>query len=350
MSTLDLLILLLVVLGSAIAAVLVTVAVSSVVRAHRDRLEPTLSEARSAIVGALSGEADAASGIVSGLAGFSRRCVIEMMLDLAPSLSGTSRLTLLSLAEDAGVLARARAGVRSRRWSTRLYSARVLTAFGVESDDLCALLEDRSSEVRAQAAYWTAVTPNDLAIGGVIGLLGDDDGLCRFAAQDALIRIGLPSVDALIAALDRPDQEITDRVLEIAAVMADDRFYPPAVARMTDPSPGTRALAAAVMARTANPDAGPNLITLLDDPSNQVVLAAAAGLATLSYWPGAAAVEPLLDHPLWEVRKQAALTLLALGASGSILLSVNAPGVGPAAEMAGQALQLRSLAIQSGAV
>jgi HEAT repeat protein len=225
----------------------------------------------------------------------------------------------------------------------------VLTAFGVESDDLCALLVDRSAEVRAQAASWAAVTPSGPAIKGLIDLLDDEDGLCRFAAQDALIRIGLPGVDELIAALDSPNEEITNRILEIAAVMADDRFYLPAVARMADPSPGTRALAAAVMARTGNPNAGPLLVTLLDDPSDQVVLAAAAGLATLSYWPAATAVEPLLAHPVWEVRKQAALTLLALGASGSILLTVNAPGVGPAAEMAGQALQLRSLALQSGA-
>jgi HEAT repeat protein len=349
MSTRDLLILLLVVLGSAIAGVLITVGVSSLVQAHRDRLEPTLSQARSTIVGALSGETETASGILSGLSGFSRRCVIEMMLDLAPSLSGTSRLALVSLADEAGVLGRARAGVRSRRWSTRLYSARVLTAFGVESDDLCSLLSDRSSEVRAQAAYWTVVTPHEQAIIAVIGLLGDEDGLCRFAAQDALIRIGLPGVEALIGALDGPDEEITNRILEIAAVMADDRFYLPAVARMADPSPDTRAVAASVMARTGNPGAGPRLVTLLGDPSDQVVLAAATGLATLAYWPGAAAVEPLLAHPLWEVRKQAALTLLALGASGSILLTVNAPGEGPAAEMAGQALQLRTLAVQSGA-
>ena len=46
------------------------------------------------------------------------------------------------------------------------------------------------------------------------------------------------------------------------------------------------------------------------------------------------------------IRKQAATTLLALGAPGTILLQANAPGVGPAAEMAVHSLQLHSLSTQ----
>ena len=40
------------------------------------------------------------------------------------------------------------------------------------------------------------------------------------------------------------------------------------------------------------------------------------------------------------------MTLLALGAPGTILLRADAPGVGPAAEMALQSLQLQSLSNQ----
>ena len=131
--------------------------------------------------------------------------------------------------------------------------------------------------------------------------------------------------------------------MTIAAAAGDERFYPQAMLYTQDPSPETRALAAAVLARTGNPSAGPTLVALLDDPEDDVVLAAAAGLAKLSYWPGAANVEPLLDSESWELRKQASLTLLALGAPGSVFLRAAAAGSGPAAEIAQHALQVRTL-------
>ncbi len=125
--------------------------------------------------------------------------------------------------------------------------------------------------------------------------------------------------------------------------MGDSRFLPAATQRTTELSATTRALAATVLARTGDPGAGPALVAMLGDPSDAVVLAAAAGIGALSYWPAAAAVEPLLSSPSWELRKQAGLTLLSLGAPGTILLWANAPGEGEEAEMAIQALQLHSI-------
>jgi HEAT repeat protein len=342
----QLVIVLLVVIGTAIAMVLLTVVVSSVLQAHRLRLQPLEGVARQAIANALSGREFKANETLTSLHRFSKRCIVTVMLDLAPSVSGTSRLMLNALGEEAGVLERARRGVRRRRWSTRLYSARVLTAFGVESDDMCVLLTDRSPEVRAQAAAWVVVTPNQEAVELLIGMLADSDGLCRFAAKDALIRIGLVGSDALTRALVTAGEELTESILEVAAAISDDRFFAPSVALIASSSPSTRALAAKVLARTGNPQAGAALVALLNDPSSEVVLAATAGVGQLAFWPGAVDVEPLLNHESWELRRQAALTLLALGAPGTILLRANAPGEGPAAQMAVQALQLDSLPVQ----
>ena len=343
MSSVDLIIVVLTIIGTGIAAVLVTVAVSSLVRAHRIRMEPSLGDARQAIVEALSGGDAETDRAFSVLSRFSDRYVAEVMLDMAPSVTGTSRSVMVVLGERTGMLRHARIGVRRRRWSTRLYSARVLSAFGVETEELPRLMTDRSPEVRAQAAAWAVIAPKDESLAGLIGLLGDTDGLCRFAAQDALIRIGLPASDSLISALDRVDGEVTQRILEVATAMGDGRFYRPAVELVENPSPETRALAAAVLARTGSPQAGPELVRLLEDPSEVVVLAAAVGIAKLAYWPGCVEIEPLLSHPSWELRRQAGVTLLALGAPGVILLRSAAPGEGPAAEIATQALQLQSL-------
>ncbi len=346
MSAVDLVVTMLIVIGSAIAAVLATVWVSSLVQAHRVRIEPTLGEARQAIIAALSGGPQESDDALANLSRFSQRYVVSVMLDLAPSVSGSSRAVLVSLGEQVGIIDRARTGVRSRRWSTRLYSARVLTAFGVDCPTMYGLLIDRSPEVRAQAAGWCVAVQNPVGIEHLIRLLGDVDGQCRFAAQDALIRTGLPAAEALVAALDNPDEDVNGRILEIAAAMGDDRFFSKSHELLADPSSTTRALAAAVLASTANRSAGPALVAMLDDPSDRVVLAAAAGLGKLAFWAGAAAVEIILSHPSWELRKQAGMTLLALGAPGTILLRADAAGVGPAAEMAVQSLQLQSLSNQ----
>jgi HEAT repeat protein len=223
----------------------------------------------------------------------------------------------------------------------------VLTAFGVDSEDMWLLLRDRSPEVRAQAAAWATIAPSPSTIQRLITLLSDGNGLCRFTAQDALIRIGLGGSDALISALETANDDLKEKILIIAAATGDERFYGPAAQLAWDQSPRTRQLAAAVLASTGRSNAGQILVILLDDPSNAVVLAALVGLAKLSYWPAAATVERLLHHASWELRHQAGVTLMALGAPGIVMLRATARDEGPAAEMAERVLQLQALAIGS---
>jgi HEAT repeat protein len=346
MSTDELVVIMLVAIGSAIVAVLATVWISSLVQAHRVRIEPTLGDARDAVVAALSGDSQRSVGSLSHLSRFSKRYIVGVMLDVAPSVSGSSRVALVDLGYQIGVIDRALSGVNSRRWSTRLHAARVLTAFGIESPDRYRLFNDTSPDVRAQAASWCVAVQNPVGTEHLIGLLGDGDGQCRFAAQDALIRIGLPATDALVEALAVSDDDVEARILEIAAASGDDRYAERARAVLADPFHPNRTRAVAALASTGDPGAGPALVALLDDSSDRVVLAATAGLAKLAYWSGAAAVEPLLSHPSWEIRKQAATTMLALGPPGTVLLRADAPGVGPAAEMALHALQLQALLTQ----
>lgn len=346
MSATELIIVMLIAIGSAIAAVLVTVWVSSLVQAHRVRIEPTLGEARFAIVAALSGDPQQSADALANLSRFSQRYIVSVLLDLAPSVSGTSRSVLVSLGEQTGVIDAARTGVDSRRWSKRLYSPassrpsvssqRPCTPSSVTGRPRCGHRRPRG--VRPSPTRWASNTWS----GGWV----DADGQCRFAAQDALIRIGLPATGALIAALATADNDVAARILEIAAAIGDDRYCSWAHTMLANPLNANRALAATVLASTGNRTAGPTLVALLDDRSDDVVLAATAGLGRLTFWSGAAAVEPLLSHPSWEIRKQAGMTLLALGAPGTILLRSDAPGVGPAADMATHSLQLQSLSTQ----
>jgi HEAT repeat protein len=345
MSELGLLVVVLAIVGAGIAAVLTTVTISSLVQARRIRLEPSLGDAHKSIVEALLGGEAAMDDAIDILRQFSDRHVDGLVLELAPSVTGTSRSVLIELGQRIGMLQSAQIGLHSWRWSTRLYSARVLTAFGLESDEMDGLFVDRSPDVRAQAAAWAAVAPNRRAIDCLIGLLRDANGLCRFAAEDALIRIGLPAYDALVTALPTVDEDVLGRILEIGAATSGEPFSTHARRLTTHPSPGIRGRAASVLARTGTPDAGPILVRMLQDPSDDVVLAAAAGIAVLAYWPASCQVEPLLQHPLWELRRQAGLTLVALGAPGVILLRSAAGRADPSCEIATQALQLRSISI-----
>jgi HEAT repeat protein len=162
-----------------------------------------------------------------------------------------------------------------------------------------------------------------------------------------LIRNGYPATDLLLTALDEStDGEVSDRILEVAAATGDERFFGPASVLCSHLSATTRALALSVLASTGISGATGHLVSGLDDPAEPVMIAAAAGLARLAYWPAATAVEPLLSHPSWDVRRQAAVTLLALDAPGAILLRSDATGVGPAAEMANQALELQAISRQ----
>jgi hypothetical protein len=343
MSALTLVVIMLVGVVTAIVAVLTTVAVSSYTQVRRLRQEPSFGDVRATVIAAVSGD-DVHAGVALGrLNQLSERYVVRVMLDLAPSVSGASRAALVSLADQIGLLGRAQRGVRSRRWSTRLYSARVLTALGVESEDLYRLLIDRAPEVRAQAAVWCVMTPTQVAIERLIGLLDDPDGQVRFTAQDSLVRIGLPASDALVSALASVEGPEAARLLRVAVALGDERLYPRAVELTRDPSSETRVLAVSVLARTGDPGAGPTLVSMLDDPSDDVVLAAAAGLGKLAYWPAAAEVEDLLDRPSWALRNQAGSTLLELGAPGAILLRASAAGTGPGAQMCIRSLQLKSL-------
>ncbi len=222
MTAMELVIITLSVIGAAIAAVLIAVGVSGFMEARRIRLEPGLGDARMAVMTALSGGESTADVVCAGLRGAAKRHIVGVMLDLAPSVNGSSRSVLVNLGEKIGVLERARLGLRRHRWFTRLYSARILTAFGVESKHQGALLTDRSPDVRAQAAAWSVIAPSRQAVELLIHLLEDADGLCRFAAQDALIRIGLPGTEPLLAALELAEGESAGRILMVAAATGDE--------------------------------------------------------------------------------------------------------------------------------
>ena len=127
------------------------------------------------------------------------------------------------IADDVGLLDKARTDLGSRWWWKRLHAVRLLTALGPQSDEYGPLLDDRAPEVRAQAATWAAGDPTPEAIRRLADMVSDEDGRCRFAARTALIDIGLPAVPEIARLLASDDEQVVTRTLPVAAAMSDAR-------------------------------------------------------------------------------------------------------------------------------
>lgn len=248
------------------------------------------------------------------------RLQVRLLHELAPSLSGAQRARLTALMARVGVTERAERWCGSRWWWRRLQGLRLLTVLHAGAAVAPALLDDRRPEVRAQAIEWVAENPDPVLIDRLLDLLGDDRGQGLLPVKDALVRIGRPCLGALTRFLADRRGSALRAGLEVAVVLADPMMLGPALAATRSADPRTRALAGTVAAALGGTDAVHRLAVLLDDPEPEVRAAAARGLARLAYWPAAGRVARLLRDSAWVVRSEAAVTLRALGATGTLFL------------------------------
>lgn len=245
---------------------------------------------------------------------------VRLFGDVAASLSGDYRRRVVAAAADAGVLATAEASCRSRLWWRRLHGARLFTILGGGEAVVPHLFEDRRLEVRAQAAEWAVGHPTAETLGRLVAMLAAPEAVSRFAAQDALLRIGRPAVAAVVACLDAGGGPALEPAMKVAAGLGDAAALGPALGLAGHASAGIRALASEVLGAVGGDAAAGRLTALLDDPEDEVVLAAARALGRLSHWPAAGRLTSLLHHPAWPVRQHAGLALRSLGPAGTLFL------------------------------
>ena len=285
---------------------------------------PRLARARAALANALSapespGRQPGAEGL-EALLGLPVSLQVQILTDLARSLGGTEKLAVAELATRAGVVARAERRLRSRLWWRRLHAARVLTVLGVGDDSMPPLLTDPHPDVRAQAAEWAADHPAPDLIESLLVLLSDPAKLCRFTAQNSLLRMGGVAVGALVGYLLCHAGAQAESALEVAAGLAEPRFLAPALHLCHDATPRTRGLAAALLGQLGGSEAEAALLQRLGDSEATVRAVAAQALGRLGHWPAAPALTRALRDAAWDVRREAGLALKALGSPGVLLL------------------------------
>lgn len=267
---------------------------------------------------------------------------ISAFVAIASSLEGAERDRLAAAASAAGVVTWAEREARDRRWHRRLYAARILTLTTAESGVLRALLRDRDPFVRAQAAEWAAARGPAEIVRDLARLVHDDVLAVRFAARDALRRIGSAAVPALIEIASN-DGAVAIPALEIAAVLADSRTFGTARRHADDARPRVRAAALAALGAVGGPGSEECLVAALTDADAGVRRVAATAIGRIGAWHDAPLLARLLDDVEWDVRMAAAHSLRRLGAPGLIVLRDRARSATPSADLAQHALDLAAL-------
>jgi HEAT repeat protein len=109
-----------------------------------------------------------------------------------------------------------------RWWAIRALAASPHT----RTVDLIPLLSDSAPEVRAATALALCHHPHEDAVTALIRALSDDDALTAGLAGNALVKIGSPSVPALLKVMNEAPTGIRIVVLRTLSAIRDHRAIP----------------------------------------------------------------------------------------------------------------------------
>jgi HEAT repeat protein len=262
-------------------------------------------------------------------------------LDVSRSLSGTGKERLSFVAQQVGVVERARKLCEHRWWTRRLRGARILSRLGAPDDIVLKLLVDPHPAVRAQAAEWAAAQPSVEVVSAMLELLADPATQARFAVQNALLRMGNVIALPLAAFLETHSGRSAEAGLRVAESVAVPGFLSSALRHSRSEDPGVREAAAKLLGGIAGAEAGARLMEMLTDAESNVRAGAANALGRMRYWQAGSLLAERLRDQRWRVRREAGIALRGLGAAGTLFLRRALKGDDRfAADMAEQVLEL----------
>ena len=297
-------------------------------RERRDR--PLLSKAQANLNLVLSGQA-----CPDPLIDLPPEQQIEVLINLATGLGGSSLEQIRELARQLGHLGRAQVCLGDRRWWIRLKGARLLSSLGEAPTDLAHLLRDPHPLVRAEAIQMVGRESASELVEQVVRELFAPPSLARFSSQSAVPRLGGIAAEGLVRLLGDPPGPVST-ALRTAAAVAVPQMLPAALHFSRSLNPEERAAATYLLSSIGSQEGSSRLLEMLDD---EVRAQAAAALGHLGYWQAGPQLARLLKDPDWEVRHQAGLALRRLGPPGELFLRQASTGAAPeAAAMARYAL------------
>lgn len=249
-----------------------------------------------------------------------QRVLVRLLTDIAPSLAGPSRDTVVELAMRLGLTDAATGWLSSRLWWRRLHGARLLTAVAPDAQLLEGLGSDPHPLVRAQRAEVLGHHPTAAGGDELVALLADRDATVRFAVRESLMRLGTIAQEPIVRCLELRDPANLLDLLDIAAAIPTTDFHAVALTHSRSEQPAVRERAARLLRAIGGGDSVDRLVALLADPHPAVRATAASALGTLGHWPAATVLARLLGDAEWDVRLAAAVAMQRLGAPGELLL------------------------------
>lgn len=283
------------------------------------RWERKIHEARAALIRALE-TGQVPGDVLAVVHALPRRIQLTLFINLAEHFSGTQLKALTNIARRGGIVQHGEKLCRSRRWSRRIRGIRFLTALGEGDDIIPSLFHDPSAIVRSEVAHWAADHPRAVIIDHILRTLTDADGFCRFAAHNALHRMGAAAVEPLERYLASQTGTALERGLAVAASLGHEAFADLAGKLVAHSNPTIRKLALDILAKSGSLQSAPLVIDRLNDPASPVRQAALRTLGHLRCWQAAPAMGRLLEDPFWAVRQEAGTALRSLGAPGILML------------------------------
>ena len=270
---------------------------------------------------------------------------VVAFLEISQTLTGTGKERLRFVAQQVGLVDRARKLCESGRWARRLRGARILSRLDVPDPLVQKLLADPHPAVRAQAAEWAAAQPSTRVISAMLVLLADPATQARFAVQNALLRMGGVVAGPLAEFLEGHSGRAAEAGLRVAESLAEPSFGPLALRHSREDDVDVRVAAAKLLGAVADAAAAERLMALLSDAEPRVRAAAAKSLGRMQYWQSGSQLAERLRDSTWHVRKEAGLALRAIGAPGTLFLRRAMKGDDRfAADMAQQVLDLPAAA------
>lgn len=305
-------------------------------------------EARAGLARLVAGDSEGSASVAGLMRALPRDQQLALIFEIGRALVMEDRRPVAELARELSISTWAERSTGSARWAHRLRGARLLTMLGGGEGVLPPLLLDPHPAVRAAAAEWAGDHPSPRVIQRVIALLDDPAAEARFAARDTLVRMGASAVDPLRLRLRWDSNRAARETLLVARGIGDHRFVTAGLTYVTAPDPGTRAIAADLLGAIGGAEAASALTSALRDRDPGPRASAARALGRLQHWRSASAVAPLLGDQAWEVRREAALALMAFDAAGLLLLRRAAASQSFAAEVATLALSAAGQGAGSG--
>lgn len=203
---------------------------------------------------------------------------------------------------------------------------------------LATALQDTQPAVQA-AVQSALVLQGSAAVRALCEAVWSGGPSWRLAAEEVLVRIGLPAVPTVIRLLNAPVWEVRREATAVLGRIGDRAATPALVIRLTDETAWVRAQAAEALGWIGDPEAINALTRQLQDSSDVVRLQAVRALGAILRWKCVDPFLPLLTDPAEPVREAAAVELGRQGDAKAALPLVRALEAGlraPVAEALGQ--------------